>query len=147
MADSTGRRLLSAFGWGNVALAALHGIIIFVGAPAYRFFGAGERMARNAERGVWLPAAITAGLTVVFAGFAWMSFQAAGAARPAPTLKYGVAAITAIFLLRGVLVVPQAWFAAQHPGVMPGRYLVFSAIALLMGAIGMRGITLVWREI
>ncbi|MBC7983974.1 MAG: hypothetical protein H7Y02_08975 [Candidatus Obscuribacterales bacterium] len=43
----------------SAVAAMLHVGIIFVGAPWYRFFGAGEDMARKAEAGSWYPALIT----------------------------------------------------------------------------------------
>jgi len=47
-------------------VAALHVGIIAAGASAYRYFGAGESMARLAEQGSALPAVVTAGATALF---------------------------------------------------------------------------------
>ena len=36
-------RILVLAGWLSVAIAALHVVIVFLGPPAYRYFGAGPR--------------------------------------------------------------------------------------------------------
>ena len=61
------RKVLFAIGGGlSFAVALLHIAIIFIGAPAYRYFGAGERMAQQAELGSWVPAIVTLVVAVVF---------------------------------------------------------------------------------
>ncbi|HWN41645.1 MAG TPA: hypothetical protein VNW71_05455, partial [Thermoanaerobaculia bacterium] len=60
-------RILAVAGWLSVAIAALHVEIVFFGAPAYRYFGAGEDMARQAEAGSFVPAAMTLAIAAVFA--------------------------------------------------------------------------------
>ena len=48
--------------------AALHvGCIVF-GAPWYRFFGAGERMAQMASAGHWYPAVVTVAIASILTG-------------------------------------------------------------------------------
>jgi hypothetical protein len=66
--------LLNCAGVSSACVAALHVVIIFVGAPAYRYFGAGEPMARLSEQGSTTPALVTAGLTVVFGVWAAYAF-------------------------------------------------------------------------
>ncbi len=61
----TSKRLLTIVGWWNIVFAVLHVIIIFMKGSGYRYFGAGEQMARAAETGNPKPTLITAGLTVI----------------------------------------------------------------------------------
>lgn len=89
----------------NVFIALLHIYIIMKGAPAYRYFGAGEWMAQKAEQGSMLPAAITWGVTAVFFLFALYNFAGAGLLIiNLPWLFYGLVGITAIYILRGSVV-------------------------------------------
>jgi hypothetical protein len=60
------------------AVAALaHLICIAVGAPAYRFMGAGERMALAAEAGEMQPTLITLAITLML--FVWSAYALSGA--------------------------------------------------------------------
>jgi hypothetical protein len=72
-----GRRALLAGGLLSAGIALLHVVIIFVGAPAYRYFGAGEQMAQQAEAGSHLPALVTAAVTLFFALFAYYALAVA----------------------------------------------------------------------
>jgi hypothetical protein len=89
------------------ALAALLHLAVIVGGPDwYRFFGAGEEMARAAERGSIRPALITiaiASLLLVWAAYAW---SGAGLLRRLPLLRTALVLICAIYLLRAVSPVP-----------------------------------------
>jgi hypothetical protein len=88
----------------NFAIAALHIFIIARGAPAYRSFGAGEKMARAAEKGSSIPALVTFGIAVVF--FVWGLYALAGA-RVIPELPWTRAilmVIAAIYVARGLVV-------------------------------------------
>ena len=140
-----GSRLLVLFGWWNLVFALLHVVIIVVGGAGYRYFGAGEGMAKAADAGELRPTVITAGLTVMFAVFGMYALSAAGRFRHLPAAKYVVAGIGVLYLLRGLLAAPQAWWAYTHPGVVPGRFVMFSCFALLMGIVCLQGVALVWK--
>jgi hypothetical protein len=89
------------------AVAALLHLGIIAGGPAwYRFFGAGERFARAAERRQWYPAVVTLGIAAVL--FAWSMYALAGAGvvKPLPFLKAALVAITAVYLVRGIAFAP-----------------------------------------
>ena len=89
------------------ALAALlHLAVIFGGPDWYRFFGAGEGMARMAERGMIQPTLITLGITAVLAIWAAYAFSGAGLIARLPLLRTGLVVITLIYLARGLLIVP-----------------------------------------
>ena len=66
--------LLILGGTFSFLFALMHLVIIYIGAPAYQFFGAGDSMVSLAKRGSWVPAVVTLGVTAAlfgFAGYAW----------------------------------------------------------------------------
>ena len=90
----------------NFGIAVLHIVIIAMGAPAYQYFGAGEWMVAKSEAGSLMPALVTSAVTVVFIIFAIYCLAGAKAITTnLPWLFYGLAAIAAIYLLRGAIVV------------------------------------------
>lgn len=92
------------------ALAALlHVAVIFGGPDWYRFFGAGEGMARMAERGMIQPTLITLGITAILAIWAAYAFSGAGLIARLPLLRTGLVLITLIYLARGLIVFPAYW--------------------------------------
>lgn len=125
----------------------LHLGIIARGAPWYRFFGAGERFARMAEAGQWFPALVTAGIAAVL--FVWSAYAMAAAGwwiNPSrlPWLKLGVGVITAIYLLRGLVVVPMWWWA---PTQATPFWWWSSAICLVYGLVHLLGLSQVWERL
>lgn len=124
------RALLLAAAWMSVAACLLHLGVIVGGPHWYRFFGAGEEMARAAERGSWVPAIMTAIIATILAVWAAFSFGAAGTIRLLPLTRTALVAIAAVLLARSALVlVPQVWAPEQ---TMAFR-VVSSAACLAMG--------------
>jgi hypothetical protein len=76
------------------------------GAEWYRFFGAGEQMARNAERGSIFPAVITACIAAILGVWALYGLSGGGVIRRLPFLRLAVTLIAAVYLARGVLGIP-----------------------------------------
>lgn len=73
-----GRRWLIAAGALSTLAAVLH-LCVIVGGPSwYRFFGAGEGMARAAERGSATPALITLVIALVLTIWALYAFSGSG---------------------------------------------------------------------
>ncbi|MBN8552625.1 MAG: hypothetical protein J0L52_06990 [Caulobacterales bacterium] len=88
-------------------LAALVHLAVIVGGPDwYRFFGAGEELARMAERGSIYPALLTLGIATILAIWAAYAFSGAGLIGKLPLLRTGLVVITTIYLLRGLILVP-----------------------------------------
>jgi hypothetical protein len=139
--------VLTLAGWLSAAVAALHIVIIFFGAPAYRYFGAGEDMARQAEAGSFLPAAMTLAITAVFAVFAFYAFAGAGRLRRPPLLRTGLVVIAAIYTLRGLALIPELVQFAQGSTVVMPRQLVFSAVSLTIGLLYLAGTVLLWPSL
>ena len=100
----------------SVTASLLH-IGCIVGGPTwYRFFGAGEGMARAAERGDLYPALVTLAIAVLLAIAAAYAFAGAGLIRQLPLMRTALVVISAVFLLRGLALVPIAFTpAAQTP--------------------------------
>lgn len=97
---------LIAGGWLSLAAAALHIGCIIGGPDWYRFFGAGEDMARMAERGEWTPAILTLGIAIILAIWAAYAFAGAGVIRRLPLMRTALIIISAIYLLRGLAIIP-----------------------------------------
>jgi hypothetical protein len=122
----------------------LHVGIIFGGAPWYRFFGAGDRMALAAAAGRIYPTVVTASIALVLALWAAYALAGAGLIPTLPLVKPVLCAITTIYLLRGFAVVPVLAFGRPKSKV----FVVWSSVICI--AIGMAylvGLTQVWRAL
>lgn len=105
-----GQKLLIAGGVLSLIASLLHIGVIIGGPDWYRFFGAGEDMAVMAERGMWRPAIITMGIALVLAAWACFAFAGAGLVWSPPLLRTGLIAISAVYLLRGLVLLPMLMF-------------------------------------
>src|SRR3546814_15733968 len=88
-------------GWLSVAAALLHIACIFGGPDWYRFFGAGEGMARAAARGDLRPTLITLAIGAILLVWAAYAFSGAGTLPRLPLLRTALIVITALYLIRG----------------------------------------------
>lgn len=128
----------------NGMVALLHVGCIYFGAPWYRFLGAGEGMAKLAESGSLKPIMITSFLVLVFSIWTAYALSGAGVISRLPLLSWALAAITAIYLLRGV----AGFFLFTNPlGRSPEFWLWSSAICLALGAVHLMGLRQVWAQI
>jgi heme/copper-type cytochrome/quinol oxidase subunit 3 len=94
----------------SVAASLLHIGCIIGGPDWYRFFGAGEVLARAAERGSPVPAVMTAIIAAILAGWAAYAFSAAGLILRLPLIRTALVAIAVVLLARSSLAfVPAAW--------------------------------------
>ncbi len=90
----------------SAAASVLH-LAVIVGGPSwYRFFGAGEGMARMAERGALTPTLVTIGIATVLAVWAAYAFAGAGLIPRLPLMRTALVLISAVYLLRGLVLVP-----------------------------------------
>ena len=140
--------LLKLAGVSSTSAAALHLLVIVVGRPAYRYFGAGDQMASMAEHGSPTPALVTAGLTLVFTVWAAYAFSGAGRLRRLPLLRTGLVVIGLIYALRDLLLVPEVlWLlSGRTPPVQP-RQLIFSLAALVTGLAYLVGTQRAWSSL
>ena len=116
-------------GWLSLIAALLHLAVIAGGPDWYRLFGAGEAMARAAERGSWMPALITLGIAFMLSVWAAYAFAAAGVIRRLPLMRTALVAISAIYLARGLFVLDPAAFA--RPDLSP-RFMLWSSLIVLV---------------
>ncbi len=102
----------------NAIAALLHIAIIFGGPAWYRFFGAGEEMARMAERGSLQPHIITFAIAAILAVWALYALTAAGMgfSQPLPLQSPILFAIATIYLLRAMLYIPFLFITHQPVG-------------------------------
>jgi hypothetical protein len=122
--------------------ALLHVGCIYFGAPWYRFFGAGEEMARMAEAGSWVPSLITSGIVLVLAIWSLYALSGAGIVRRLPLLRTALCVITGIYLLRGLAALPVAVFQPQQATA----FLWWSsAICLGFGIFHLIGVRQCWK--
>lgn len=127
----------------SAAAALLHVAVIAGGPPWYRFFGAGERMARMAEAGSVRPTLITLGIATILGMWALYAASGAGAIRPLPFTAAALVAITAVYVLRGLVIVP----AAAMPALRTPFHLWSSAICLAIGLVHAAGLWRVWERL
>jgi hypothetical protein len=114
------------------ALAAFLHVAIIIGGPAwYRFFGAGEGMARAAEAGSARPTLITLGIASVLLVWALYAFSGAGRIRRLPLLRTGLVAISTIYLLRALAPIPML---VATPQLVDAFVLWSSLVVLVYGA-------------
>ncbi|MEE9099322.1 hypothetical protein VXJ36_03785 [Pseudomonas nitroreducens] len=127
------------------ALAALlHVAIIFGGAPWYRFFGAGERMARAAEAGHLRPTLITIGIASILALWSLYALSGAGLIAPLPLLRSGLCLITGIYLLRGLAILPLLTIARSRST----PFLIWSSLVCLgFGLVHLLGLAQRWNSL
>jgi len=111
----------------SAAAALLHLGVIAGGPDWYRFFGAGEDMARMAERGSPMPTLITTIIASVLAIWAAYAFAGAGLVRRLPLMRTALVLISAIYLLRGLVLVPA--FIINGSGVEP--FVIWSSLIVL----------------
>ena len=142
MLEDTRNTFLIAGAVLSALAAALHvGCIVF-GAPWYRFFGAGERMAQMAIAGSWYPLVVTAAIASVLTGWSLYALSAAGVIRVLPLLRPALCVITAIYLSRGLVILPLVVLGKSTP-----FWWWSSLICLFIGAVHLVGLAQVWARL
>ena len=99
----------------SALVALLHIIIVIGGASWYRFFGAGEEMAKMAEAGSFIPAIVTLSISVIF--FIWAIYAFSGAKaikKKLPFTKVVLVLISAIYLLRGLAILAAIFVVPEQ---------------------------------
>ena len=124
------------------ALAALlHVGCILFGASWYRFFGAGEKVARMAAAGHWYPTVLTLGIVAILSGWSLYALSGAGVIRRLPFVRPALCLITCIYLLRAVAFAPlQTYF----PGNSTTFWLWSSAVCFVAGLVHLAGLWRAW---
>lgn len=141
MADP-GATVLIAAAALNASAALAHVGIVLGGPDWYRWFGAGEGMARLAAQGSTWPAALTLGIALVLASWSAYALAGAGVLARLPFLRTVLVAVTAIYLVRGIAGFALAAFAPG--GNSPAFWVWSSTICLAIGAVHAAGVWLAW---
>ena len=142
--DTAGSGALVVAGVCCVLAALAHLACIAIGPAAFRFMGAGERMARAVEAGRLQPRLVTLAIAAVLAGWAAYAFAAAGVIGPLPLTWLVLPAVSAVFLVRAVA------FPLLRP-VFPENsnrfWFVSSAICLVIGLLFAAGTVGAWPRL
>lgn len=136
-------RWLLAAGILCAAASLLHVAIIFGGPDWYRFFGAGERMARMAERGRVWPTFVTIVIAVVLLVWSLYAFSAARAYRHLSFQRTVLVLASTVFVLRGLA--PLALLVIR-PSMLNFFVLWSSTVILACGICFTIGTRQFWRE-
>lgn len=132
------------------AASLLHLGIIFGGPDWYRFFGAGEQMARLSARGSAYPTVVTAGIASVLGLWALYGLSGAGVIRRLPLLRLALVLIAGIYFARGTLGIPAVMFVKNpYADELKGRMtfmIVSSLFCILLGFCYAFGAARVWRR-
>ena len=123
--------------------AALHIACIVIGAPMYRFVGAGERMAQMASAGHWYPTVAALVIAAILSVWALYALSGAGVIRKLPLLRTALIVITAAYLIRGIAFVSLMPF---FPGNSLLFWLVSSAICVSFGVVHFIGLRQAWAN-
>src|SRR5882724_2827355 len=86
----------------SAAAALAHLACIVIGAPAYRFLGAGERMARAVEARKLRPTFVTLAISGVLLLWSAYALSGAGVIAALPPTKLALTLISAIYLARAI---------------------------------------------
>ena len=96
-----------------------------------------------ADAGARSPAFVTLMVALLLATWGLYALAASGAIKPLPFMQQAIHAITAIYLVRGLFLVPQLMghniFTAGYPVTM--HDLAFSAAILAIGAVHLAGLS------
>ncbi len=131
---------LIAGGWISLAAAVLHIACIVGGPDWYRFFGAGEPIARAAERGSWGPPLMTLGIASILAIWAAYAFAGAGLLPRLPLMRTALVAISTIYLARGLIILYPPLLRRSD---LSAAFMLWSSLIVL--AIGIAYAIGTWR--
>ena len=139
--------LLIVAGILSTVAAVLH-LAVIAGGPAwYRFFGAGEQMARLAEQGHWYPAVVTTGIATILLTWAAYAFSGAGLLPRMPLLRTGLVVISTIYLLRGLVLIPAMVTNPAGPAGLTAFTWCSSLIVLVYGLAYAIGTWRAWPDL
>jgi len=132
---------LVAGGYFSLAFAALQVTGIWWSPSAIRYLGG------PADLSVQKPVAyalLCLAVAAIVAVFGLYALSGAGQIRRLPFLRSGLITITAIYLLRGILFIPQLPVVWKHPHLV--RFLVFSLVSLCVGVLYLAGVMYLHRH-
>jgi hypothetical protein len=125
----------------SAAAALAHIACVVIGPSAYRFMGAGERMARAVEAGKLKPTIVTLVISAVLMLWAAYALSAAGYISRLPFTKFAVLTITLVYLGRAF---GFPLLRSAFPENSTTFWLVSSGICLVIGALHAYGLAARW---
>jgi len=140
-ATSTHNYLLLAGGYFSLAFAIFQLTAIWWPPAAVRYLGGPAEM--SAQKPI-LYSALCVFFAAIVAIFGLYALSGAGQIRRLPLLRTGLIIITVIFLLRGLLAIPQIPMVIKHPHLL--RFLIFSVVSLVVAALYGCGVVQLYRD-
>ena len=124
--------------------AIAHLACVVLGPAAYRFMGAGEKMARAVEAGRFQPTVVTLVIATTLLTWAAYALSGAGLIGRLPLTKLALLAITAVYLERAVA------FPLLRPAFPENSttfWLVSSGVCLVIGLVHAYGVASRWSNL
>ena len=137
---------LKLAGLFSLCIAALHIVMIFIGAAAYQYFDAGREMVQMTNEGSLVPHLITLAVAIVFAIFGLYAWSGAKIIRKMPLLYLALIIIAGIYLLRGLSFFVQILTLFNDMSDFSTKSTMFSLVSLSVGLCYLLGIIL-YRKI
>lgn len=128
-------------GWFSIAFTILQISGIWWSIKGIRYMGGPAKLALEQPTRYAL---LCIGLGIVTALFGLYALSGAGVIGKLPLLRTALIVITVIYLLRGLLLLPQIPFVLKHLDLI--RFLVFSVIALCVGLVHLGGVVKLFRQ-
>jgi len=134
-------RMLRVGGCFSLAFAVFQVSAIWWSASAIRYFG-GPAQFSTEKPFAYAILCLAVAAMVAVAGL----YALSGAGKPPrlPLLRTVLIAVTVVYLLRGLLIVPQTRLVLRHPELV--RFAVFSAISLCVGFVHLGGVVVLYRH-
>jgi hypothetical protein len=133
--------LLLAGGYFSLGFAVFQVSGIWWSPRAIGYFGGPARL--SIERPV-VYAALCLAVGAIVAVFGLYALSGVGRIRRLPLLRTVLIGVAGIYLLRGLLVIPETLVVLKHPDLV--RFLVFSLISLCVGAVHVGGVMQLHRH-
>jgi hypothetical protein len=140
--SSAGAHALIVGGTLTAVASFAHVACIVIGARAYRFMGAGERMVRAAQAGKIKPTLVTLAIAAVLLTWAAYAFSGAGLIIRLPFTGFVLPAVCAVYLARAV---GFPLLKRRYPENSTSFWLWSSGICLVLGLLYGFGSIYVWR--
>jgi len=125
----------------SLAFAVFQVSAIWWSASAIRYFGGPAQFSTEKP---FAYALLCLGVAAMAAVAGLYALSGAGKLPRLPLLCTVLIAVTVVYVLRGLLIVPQTRFVLKHPEL--ARFVVFSAISLCVGLVHLGGVVGLFRR-
>ena len=136
------RPLLIIAGWLSIAVALFQVVITF-SIPWSKYFGAPPSLVVNPP--LLYVTGVVAG--IIFLVFGLYAFSGTGTLRRLPFIRTGLVVITTLYVLRGLLLIPESLaFYNRRSFGLPPQALWSSAVSLVIGIFYLAGLMGSWKN-